>query len=81
MLVPMHLVVLMRDQYANQNATVRTEFEKTAQFDIGKGERLWLHPDTVAIRHMRRENNEILFRQIEVRNRHRRNGDNESEMS
>ncbi|KAI0215923.1 Sodium- and chloride-dependent glycine transporter 1 [Lamellibrachia satsuma] len=34
--VPIHLVVLLRNLYANQKATVRTEFGETEQFDIGK---------------------------------------------
>ena len=37
--VPIHLVVLLRNLYANQKATVRTEFGETEQFDIGKGVR------------------------------------------
>ena len=34
-----HVVLLLRNLYANQNAEVKTEFGETEQFDIGKGGR------------------------------------------
>ena len=37
--VPTHLVVLLRNMYANQKAPVKTEFGETEEFDIGKGVR------------------------------------------
>ena len=37
--VPTHLVVLLRNVYANQKAAVKTEFGETEEFDIGKGVR------------------------------------------
>ena len=37
--VPVHLVVLLRRLYINQEATVRTEFGETDNIDIGKGVR------------------------------------------
>ena len=36
---PVHLIVLLRRQYTNQEATVRTEFGETDNIDIGKGMR------------------------------------------
>ena len=35
--IPDHLICLLRDLYANQEATVRTGHGKTAWFKIGKG--------------------------------------------
>ena len=35
--VPVHLIVLLRRLYTNQEATVRTEFGETDNIDIGKG--------------------------------------------
>ena len=35
--VPVHLIVLLRRLYANQEATIRTEFGETENIDIGKG--------------------------------------------
>ena len=37
--VPVHLIVLLRRLYTNQEATVRTEFGETDNIDIGKGVR------------------------------------------
>ena len=37
--VPVHLIVLLRRLYANQEAIVRTEFGETENIDIGKGVR------------------------------------------
>ena len=37
--VPVHLIVLQRMLYTNQEATVRTEFGETYNIDIGKGVR------------------------------------------
>ena len=37
--MPVHLIVLLRRQYTNQEATVRTEFGETDNIDIGKGVR------------------------------------------
>ena len=37
--VPMHLIVLLKNLYVNQEATVRTEFGETDKIDIGKGVR------------------------------------------
>ena len=37
--VPVHLIVLLRRLYTNQEATVRTEFGQTDNIDIGKGVR------------------------------------------
>ena len=37
--VPVHLIVLQRRLYTNQEATVRTEFGETDNIDIGKGVR------------------------------------------
>ena len=37
--VPVHLIVLLRRLYTNQEATVRTEFRETDNIDIGKGVR------------------------------------------
>ena len=39
MRVPVHLIVLLRRLYTNQEATVRTEFGETDNIDIGKGVR------------------------------------------
>ena len=36
--MPVHLIVLLRRLYTNQEATVRTEFGETDNIDIGKGE-------------------------------------------
>ena len=33
----MHMVVLLRNMYANQKAAVKTEFGETEEFDIGIG--------------------------------------------
>ena len=38
-LVPVHLIVLLKRLYTNQEATVRTEFGETDNIDIGKGVR------------------------------------------
>ena len=35
--VPVHLIVLLKRLYTNQEATVRTEFGETENIDIGKG--------------------------------------------
>ena len=35
--VPVHLIVLLRRLYTNQEATVRTEFGDTDNINIGKG--------------------------------------------
>ena len=35
--VPVHLIVLLRRLYTNQEATVRTEFGETGNIDIAKG--------------------------------------------
>ena len=35
--VPVHLIVLLKRLYTNQEATVRTEFGETDNIDIGKG--------------------------------------------
>ena len=37
--VPVHLIVLLKRLYTNQEATVRTEFGETDNIDIGKGVR------------------------------------------
>ena len=37
--VPVHLIVLLRRLYTNQERTVRTEFGETDNIDIGKGVR------------------------------------------
>ena len=37
--VPVHLIVLLKRLYNNQEATVRTEFGETDNIDIGKGVR------------------------------------------
>ena len=37
--VPLHLIVLLKRLYTNQEATVRTEFGETDNIDIGKGVR------------------------------------------
>ena len=37
--MPVHLIVLLRRLYTNQEATVRTEFGETDNIDIGKGVR------------------------------------------
>ena len=37
--VPVHLIVLLRRLYTNQEATVRPEFGETDNIDIGKGVR------------------------------------------
>ena len=37
--VPVHLIVLRKRLYTNQEATVRTEFGETDNIDIGKGVR------------------------------------------
>ena len=37
--VPVHLIVLLRRLFTNQEATVRTEFGETDNIDIGKGVR------------------------------------------
>ena len=39
MVVPVHLIVLLKRLYTNQEATVRTEFGGTENIDIGKGVR------------------------------------------
>ena len=39
MRVPVHLIVLLRRMYTNQEATVRTEFGETDRIDVGKGVR------------------------------------------
>ena len=39
MRVPVHLIVLLKRLYTNQEATVRTEFGETDNIDIGKGVR------------------------------------------
>ena len=36
--VPVHLIVLLKRLYTNQEATVRTELGETDNIDIGKGE-------------------------------------------
>ena len=78
--VPIHLVVLLRNLYANQKATVRTEFGETEQIDIGKGVRQGCNPVSFVIQHIRREYNERCLGQMGGRGRHRRKGDNESEI-
>ena len=35
--VPVHLIVLLRRLYTNQETTVRTQFGETDNIDIGKG--------------------------------------------
>ena len=37
--VPVHMIVVLRRLYTNQETTVRTEFEETDNIDIGKGVR------------------------------------------
>ena len=37
--VPLHLIILLKNLYANQEATVRTEFGETDKINIGKGVR------------------------------------------
>ena len=37
--MPVHMIVLRRRLYTNQEATVRTEFGETDNIDIGKGVR------------------------------------------
>ena len=37
--VPVHLIVLLKRLYTNQEATVRMEFGETENIDIGKGVR------------------------------------------
>ena len=37
--MPVHLIVLLRRLYTNQETTVRTEFGETGNIDIGKGVR------------------------------------------
>ena len=37
--VPVHLIVLLKRLYTNQEATVRTEFGEADNIDIGKGVR------------------------------------------
>ena len=37
--VPVHLIVLLKRLYSNQEATIRTEFGETDNIDIGKGVR------------------------------------------
>ncbi|CAF5229369.1 unnamed protein product, partial [Rotaria magnacalcarata] len=37
--VPKHLIILMKNLYTNQQALVKTEYENTGWFNIGKGVR------------------------------------------
>ena len=59
--VPVHLIVLLRRLYTNQEATVRTEFGETDNIDMGEKSATGMYPLTTVIQYLRRKHNERGF--------------------
>ena len=77
--VPVHLIVLLRRLYTNQEATVRTEFGETDNIDIGKGVRQGCILSPLLF-NIRRKHNERGFGRMGEGNQHRREDGDEPEI-
>ena len=80
--MPVHLVVLLRMLYTNQEATVRTDFGETDNIDIGKGVRQGciIYHLTTAFQYICRKHNERGFGRMGEGNQHRREDGDEPEI-
>ena len=77
--LPVHLIVLLRRLYTNQEATVRTEFEETDNIDIGKGVRQGCILSPLLF-NIRRKHNERGLERMGEGNQHRRDDGGEPEI-
>ena len=75
-----HLIVLLKRLYTNQEATVRTEFGETAQHRHWERSATGMYPLTTTIQYIRRKHNERGFGRMGEWNQHRREDGDEPEI-